>query len=83
MQACGIPMIVSDLQGTPETILDGETGVVVRAGDPLVLAEAIESLLADPGRREQMSNRATAHVLNSLTVEHQVSGLVRAIRAVT
>ena len=83
MQACGIPMIVSDLQGTPETIRDGETGVVVRAGDPVVLADTIESLLGDPDRREQMSNQAKAHVLNSLTVENQVSGLVRAIRTVT
>jgi glycosyltransferase involved in cell wall biosynthesis len=82
MQACGIPVIVSDLQGTPETILDGRTGVVVRAGDAGALANAIESLLDDPAQRDRMSQQARAHVLSTLTVEHQVAGLVTALRKV-
>lgn len=57
-QGCGCPVIVSASGGLPETMVDGETGVVV---DPLTeetLADAIGRLLADRGKRDEMSRKA-------------------------
>lgn len=77
MQACGLPMFVSDLQGCPETITN-KTGMVVRAGDHEDLAEAILTLIEDPARRERMSVAARAS-MERLTVALQVDELVEAV----
>jgi glycosyltransferase involved in cell wall biosynthesis len=78
MQACGLPVIVSDLQGCPETV-DTDTGIVVRAGSYVALWEAIVDLVNDPARRERMSIAARARIEQSLTTSHQVANLVRAL----
>ena len=57
-QACGCPVVVSRSGGLPETMVEGETGVIV---DPLseeTLADAIGRLLADKGKRDEMSRKA-------------------------
>ena len=60
-QGCGCPVIVSASGGLPETMVEGETGVVV---DPLTedsLADAIGRLLADRAKRDEMSRKAEEH----------------------
>jgi glycosyltransferase involved in cell wall biosynthesis len=53
-QLAGVPVIVSDAQGLPETVDNGRFGTVVPAGDPAALAAAIESLVEDwPATRER------------------------------
>ena len=52
--ACGTPVVASRVGGIPEQVRD-ETGVLVDPADPAGFASAIESLLADPARRERMS----------------------------
>lgn len=78
MQACGLPVIVSDLQGCPETV-DANTGIVVRAGDFLALGASIRDLVDDPARRERMSAVARARIEQSLTTAHQITNLVNAM----
>ncbi|MCG8408516.1 MAG: glycosyltransferase family 4 protein [Phycisphaerales bacterium] len=55
--ARGIPCIVTDVGGLPETVLDGQTGFVVRPDQPEACAEAISRLLTD---RETYARFATA-----------------------
>jgi len=76
MQSCGLPVIVSDLQGVPETVKRDETGFVVPAGDAQALARAIVSLVDAPQRREQMAAAARARIINGFTRRHQVDALV-------
>jgi glycosyltransferase involved in cell wall biosynthesis len=76
MQACGLPVIVSDCQGCPETISE-DTGMVVPAGDERRLAQAILLLVDNRARREMMSVAAAERIRSSLTVEHQVANLTR------
>lgn len=52
--ATGVPVVGTQVGGIPEIVLDGETGLLVRPGDARALAEAIETLLDDPARRERM-----------------------------
>jgi len=77
MQACGLPVLASDLQGTPETVDDGVSGIVTRAGDPQELAAAIAALIDDPEGRMQMSVAARRRIEEGFTRAHQIAKLAR------
>ena len=51
--ASGLPMIVTDVGGNAEAVLDGECGIVVPPHDPARLADAIVRLANDPSLRAQ------------------------------
>jgi glycosyltransferase involved in cell wall biosynthesis len=46
--AAGRPVIATAIAGVPELVVAGETGWIVPAGDPLALAEAIDTLARTP-----------------------------------
>jgi len=52
--ASGVPAIGFPLDGTPEVILNGETGLLCPTGDAVAVGEAVCDLLADPERRRAM-----------------------------
>lgn len=49
--AAGLPMIVTDVGGNAEAVLDGQTGCVVSPHDPAALANAIALLSREPALR--------------------------------
>ncbi|MEU6462015.1 glycosyltransferase family 4 protein [Streptomyces sp. NPDC046976] len=55
--ATGLPVIAGDSGGAPDAVLDGETGWVVRGGEPGEAAERIVTLLGDPELRRRMGER--------------------------
>jgi len=52
--ACGTAVVGSRTGGIPEVVVDGETGLLVPAGETEPLAEALNTLLRDPDRAEAM-----------------------------
>jgi sugar transferase (PEP-CTERM/EpsH1 system associated) len=46
--AVGLPVVATAVGGTPEVVVDGETGLLVPARDPDALARAVAHLLHDP-----------------------------------
>lgn len=52
--ACAKPLVVSNIGGFPEMVVDGVTGLVINSGDSRALAEAIIMLLENPAKRVQM-----------------------------
>jgi len=52
--ACGTAVVASNVGGIPEVVADSQTGLLVPAGDPEILAEAISSLVLDPARASAM-----------------------------
>ena len=54
--AMGLPVVGTEVGGVPETMQAGVTGLLVPPRDPAALANALESLLADPQRRRQMGD---------------------------
>jgi starch synthase len=52
--ACGTAVVGSDVGGIPEVVADSQTGLLVPPGDPVILAEAISSLVSDPARAAAM-----------------------------
>jgi glycosyltransferase involved in cell wall biosynthesis len=79
MASSGLPLIVSNLGGLPETIIPEETGLLFPPGDHLALADAIERLIDDPEERLAFGNRARARILSSFTPQQQIDGLVTAL----
>lgn len=51
--ACGKPVIVSNIGGLPEVVIDNYTGFMIQPKSPAVLAEKIEKLLLDDSLRKQ------------------------------
>lgn len=56
----GLAVIATRTGGTPEAVSDGDTGLLVPAGDPRALAEAIVRLAADPGFSRALAARGQA-----------------------
>ncbi len=52
--AAGLPVVASDVGGLRELVREGETGALVRPGDPAALAEALRPLLADRELRRRL-----------------------------
>lgn len=61
--ACGVPVVATKVGGTPELVLDGETGLLYPPGDVEALVRALATLLADEPRRVRMgaAGRARFH----------------------
>ena len=60
--ASGRAVVATAVDGTPDAVIDGETGVLVPAEDPGALARALETLLRTPGRAERLGERGVAVV---------------------
>jgi glycosyltransferase involved in cell wall biosynthesis len=60
--ACGKPVVAARAAATPETVLDGETGLLVDPDDAEGLARALAGLLADPDRRRAMGEAGRRRV---------------------
>jgi glycosyltransferase involved in cell wall biosynthesis len=56
--ACGTPVIASDVPGLRDAVQDGKTGVLVRYGDVRDFSAGIVLMLRNPQVREQFSRRA-------------------------
>lgn len=52
--AMEVPVVASDLGGIREAVVDGETGILVRPGDPAAIAEACLRLIREPDLRKKM-----------------------------
>ncbi|MGK4583844.1 glycosyltransferase family 4 protein [Kitasatospora sp. HPMI-4] len=87
--ASGLPVVVGDSGGAPDTVLDGRTGRVVDGTDPAAVAGALTDLLLDPGRaamgaagrdwvRDTWSWDASArHLIELLSPEHSLAAVPR------
>jgi glycosyltransferase involved in cell wall biosynthesis len=82
MQAAGLPIFVSALQGIPETIDNGRTGFSFPPGDHVTLARRLLDLAADEPARTAMSRQATDWISNGFTREHQYRSLLEVTRQV-
>jgi glycosyltransferase involved in cell wall biosynthesis len=67
--AAGLPVVASDVGGVAEAVVDGETGLIVPAGDAAALAGALERLLEDPGLRRRFGERGRERARRLFDVE--------------
>ncbi|MDR3799208.1 MAG: glycosyltransferase [Terracidiphilus sp.] len=68
--ACGVPVVATDVPGTREVVVDGETGWLAPAGDAQELAKTMMKLMRMPAdARLAMGERARSHVAEHFSLE--------------
>ncbi|HEV2178536.1 MAG TPA: glycosyltransferase family 4 protein [Terriglobia bacterium] len=70
--AAGRPVVATAVDGTPEIVINGVTGLTVPAGEPQRLAEAICKFLRDPELRARIGRAGRERVLQAFSQEQQV-----------
>jgi glycogen(starch) synthase len=70
--ACGCPVVAADNGGPRESVVHGETGFLVPAGDVEAAAAAIERVVADFALRARMAAEGRRHVEGYFGAEHYV-----------
>ena len=75
--ACGLPVVVSDVGGLPEVVVQGETGSVVPREDVAALAQAIQRLVAAPELRRRFGAAGRERVLAHYGWQHSVDAMLR------
>jgi len=66
--AAELPVVATNAGGVPEIVVDGETGLLVPAGEDEPLAEAILEMLGDPGRARKMAVAGRQRALEKFDV---------------
>lgn len=66
MAACK-PVVATRVGAVPSVITDGESGLLVEPADEPALTKALSQLLADPGLRRRLAEKARAHVEQNYT----------------
>ncbi len=66
--ACGVPVVATDVGSVSESIIEGETGLLVPSQDVEAMAGAVEKLLGDPelGREMGIAGRELVRQTGSL-----------------
>ena len=67
--AAGRPIVATAVDGTPEVVLDGETGLTVPPGDPEALAKAIRRMLREPEWARASARIGREFVLQNFSID--------------
>ncbi|MCM2374830.1 GT4 family glycosyltransferase PelF [Aporhodopirellula aestuarii] len=70
--ARGLPVVATSVGGTPEVVVDGETGLLVPAGDVVALADAIVELNQHAEAAAEMGRQGRKRVEQHFTIERMV-----------
>lgn len=73
--AAGVPVVATAVDGTPEVVVDGRTGILVPPGRPDIAAERLVTLSDDPEARSRLASEARER----LGAEFDVGNMVRAL----
>jgi glycosyltransferase involved in cell wall biosynthesis len=71
--AASLPMVVTDVGGNAEAVIDGETGLVVPSKDPQALAVALERLINDAELRRLMGSAGRERVAQHFSLDSCVN----------
>jgi glycosyltransferase involved in cell wall biosynthesis len=70
--ATGLPVVVTDVGGNPEIVVNGETGFIVPPRNPQMLAEALLKLLKDKKLRQQMGTAGRLRIEKHYSVDRKI-----------
>lgn len=81
--AAGRCVVVTDCGGMTEVVRDGDNGLVVPVGDPLAMADALESVARDPARRRELAAAGAAAADAELDLSRQIERFRTAYLTIT
>src|SRR5712691_11475443 len=73
--ACGRPVVASAVNGVPDLVRPGETGLLANPGDPEAVARCVLWLLDHPVEAKRMGRQGRAAVLELFKPEHMCAVL--------
>jgi len=76
-----LPVIAARSGGFPETVLDGETGLLVEPDDPADLARALQRLM-EPAERERLGRKAREHAVEHFSVSVMAQSFIAALASI-
>ena len=76
-QAMGVPVVATNIEPLTETMVDGETAVLVPTHEPAELAHALSALVADPQRRAAFAASGCARVHSLFDLRTQLDQTVQ------
>ena len=77
----GLAVVATDVPGHRDVVRDGETGLLVPAGDVKALAAAIATLIDDPDRRRRMGQAGRERVRKEFGIRPMVERTAEIYRA--
>ncbi|MEY3764940.1 MAG: hypothetical protein RLZ42_1600 [Armatimonadota bacterium] len=80
--AAGIPVVATDGGGVKETVVHGETGLLVPMGNAQALADALRMLIDRPELRAKLSTKGRQRVLRNFTASITARKVERVYREV-
>jgi Glycosyl transferases group 1 len=78
--AAARPVVSTQLAGIPESVVHGETGLLVPPGDTMALAEALSRLIKEPKLRLQYGRVGRARIERHFRIEHTVGPLIELLQ---
>jgi glycosyltransferase involved in cell wall biosynthesis len=69
--ACGLPVVLTDVRGCREEVIEGVNGFLVPPRNPQALADALEKLLKDDEMRRKMGEKA-----EKIAVKYDIKALL-------
>ena len=73
-------VVASNVGGLPDTVQDGETGLLIPPADPAALAAAVTKLLTDPALRLEMGTQGRERCLRRFDIDTTVAELENTYR---
>ena len=70
------PVVSTRLAGIPESVVDGQTGMLAPPSDSTALAKALEQLLHDPELRLRLGRAGRARIEEHFRIERTVTPLI-------
>ncbi|MFP4057410.1 MAG: glycosyltransferase family 4 protein [Candidatus Brocadiia bacterium] len=71
--AVGLPVVASAVDGVPEVVVDGETGLLVSPGDPHLLRDTIGRLLTEPQLAARMGRAGRERVRRHFALDRTLA----------
>jgi glycosyltransferase involved in cell wall biosynthesis len=79
--ATGLPVVSTDIGGIPEMVVQNETGFLVRPGDAVTLAGAIEKVIDDRSLAQKLGHAGYQRAQELFSIEKNVRDLCAVINA--
>jgi glycosyltransferase involved in cell wall biosynthesis len=79
--AMGLPVVISDVGGIADIVVEGETGYLLPVDDRSRLRERLRALRADRPLRLSMGSKGRARVEQRFNLEHHVSTVLELLFA--
>jgi glycosyltransferase involved in cell wall biosynthesis len=68
-----LPTVATTVEGIPEVVIDGETGILVEPKNCVALAEKLNFLLDNPAERVRLGKNAKSHVIRHFSRKRMVA----------